>query len=82
VGDPSPSPTPEELRQYIEALETALVGIHGFVTGALARPEAWSDDDAREAYRHVQAQVERILPEVLELKAMMDQTGGDPPSIH
>lgn len=82
MADPAPSPTPEELRQYIEALEAALVGIHGFVTGALARAESWSDDEAGEAFLHVQAQVERILPEVLELKAMMEQTGGASPPIH
>lgn len=82
MAEPSSSPTPEKLRQYIEALEAALVGIHGFATGALARPEAWSDDDAREAFSHVQAQVERILPEVLELKAMMEQDGGVSPLTH
>jgi trehalose-6-phosphatase len=82
VAKPSSSSSPEELSQYIESLEEALVGIHGFVTGALARSGTWVDDDAREAFSQVQAQVERVLPEVLELKAMMEQAGGTSPSIH
>lgn len=77
-----PEPSAEELRAYVEALESSLVAIHGFVCGALTRKEAWSDEDLREAFGHIQALVERVLPEVVKIRAMMEEEGGEPPMVH
>jgi hypothetical protein len=76
------SPSPDEVRVYVEALEDALVGIHGFVCGALAREEPWEDDGAREAFVHIQALVERVLPEVIKIRAMMEEADDEPPVVH
>lgn len=77
-----PSSQREDLSLYVEALENTLVGIHGFVSGALARDEPVDDEEAREAFAHVQALVERVLPEVLKIKEMMEEAGGEPPVVH
>jgi hypothetical protein len=82
VSDKPSSRPKEDLNLYMEALENTLVGIHGFVSGALARQETMDDDEAREAFSHIQALVERVLPEVLKIKEMMEEAGGEPPLVH
>jgi hypothetical protein len=67
---------------YVEALEDTLVGIHGFVSGALVREEALADEEAREAFSHIQALVERVLPEVVKIRTMIEEAGGEPPVVH
>lgn len=72
---------PKELRRYVDSLEGSLVAIHGYVTGALKRAGTFDDEVAREVLGHVQALVERILPEVLQIKAMMEDSEEDPPVV-